>query len=93
MKTVLAIGTCTTERPFCIRHCFNISPLTEILLIHRQCVGLYERYDEDLGITAEKNNFLRRELSDLRKSLHWHEIGKKVIEGEIGTSRQTCSRF
>ena len=59
MKTVLALGTCTTERPFCTRsrRCFNISPLTEIPLIHRQCVGLYERYDEDLGITAEKKPF------------------------------------
>ena len=56
---------------------FNFFPLTEILLIHRQGVGQYARYVEDLGITAEKKIFLRRELSDLQKSIHWHEIGKK----------------
>ena len=63
MKTVglLAIGT--TECPFCTRFldiAFNISPLTQKLLIHRQGVGLCAGYDEDLGITAENNLFAQR---------------------------------
>ena len=55
--------------------------------------GAYENGISTWYNRAPEQIFLRRELSDLQKSLHWHEIGKKVIEGKIDISRQTCSRI
>ena len=55
MKAVLALVQPSAR--FVQDIAFNISLLTEILLIHRQGVGQYARYVEDLGITVEKKSF------------------------------------
>ena len=55
MKTVLYLVQQSAQ--FVLDIALNVSPLTQILLIHRQGVGLYARYDEDLSITAEKKTF------------------------------------
>ena len=61
---------------------FNVSPLTEILLIHRQGVGQYARYAEDLGITAEKKSFCAENYRIFKNRYIGMKSGKKVIEGE-----------
>ena len=79
MKAVLALGT--TERPFVQDIAFNISLLIEILLIHRQGVGQYARYVEDLGITAEKKSFYAENYRIFKNWYIGMKSGKKVIEG------------